>query len=234
MNTEIISGVLTGFLTGSEQMSKSVLITILLILPFIQCNKSEPARQSSNKCAPDLFYKNDVINHDWSKFEYPPVPMPTIGKTTEQELLGMYPKEWYPARIYSFKKDRVLKFRDKSFRFDKYIMYKDYRKKDTISQGSDGRKQFSRVHSDYIRFYVFFRNKAVVALTTYHMTKKGNKWKPGSYSNGYAESLGEAFPGENYINCMYLSEHDNAACKFENVYTEEICLDRLKASRPWR
>lgn len=71
-----------------KKMNHSILlvklISILITWGFISCGilfKDDPD------------FGDDII-HGPEKFQYDPNKLPVIGKTTEQELLGMYHSPW--------------------------------------------------------------------------------------------------------------------------------------------
>lgn len=81
-------------------------VTILMILSALSCGLF-------SKNDPD--FAGDIIDGP-EKFQYDPNKLPVIGKTTEQELLEIYPKPWLRK---TFKKPITKEILGRKFEIEK-------------------------------------------------------------------------------------------------------------------
>lgn len=188
------------------------------------------------ECKRDSFFNKDIhYNGNKSKeFSYPPLTLPEMGVTTEEEIYELFPGN--PEERTSYKKLVKVKIKGKYIEFDKLLLYDDDERTEKRYRNKDGSYVYKRQHSEYLDFYIFLNKGIVVYYTTKHFIKsKKNNWVPGKYHNGYAKSLrGEPFPGRKYTGCIYMMQRPDALCVFGETYTQTQCDQDLKMTRPWR
>ncbi|MCW7472472.1 hypothetical protein [Leptospira levettii] len=143
------------------------LLSILIKWGFISCG---------------ILFKNDPdfaddIFHGPEKFQYDPTKLPVIGKTTEQELLGMYHSPWLRM---TFKKPIVKEIMGRKFEIKKIIAYVNYVTAPLPNGGYIG--------MDYLYFHVFFDKDGIVQQyivdhSIKEVANRNSPWIPGKFSN---------------------------------------------------
>ncbi|MBM9589395.1 hypothetical protein JWG41_02985 [Leptospira sp. 201903075] len=142
-------------------------LTILMILSSLSC-------ELLSKYDPD--FADDIIGGP-EKFQYDPNKLPVIGKTTEQELLEMYPS---PNERKTFRKPIVKEILGRKFEMKKIIGYVNYVTAPLPNGGYVG--------VDYLNFHIFFDKDGIVQqyIINHRIKKEANRnspWIPGKYSN---------------------------------------------------
>lgn len=143
------------------------LFSILIILSLLSC-------RFFFKDDPD--FVDDIIDGP-EKFQFDPNKLPVIGKTTEQELLEMYPKPW---SIMTFQKPIAKEILGRKFEMKKIISYANY----ITSPLSNG----GYIGIDYLYFHVFFDKGGVVQqyIVDHKINEKVDRnspWVQGKFSN---------------------------------------------------
>ncbi|WP_244290156.1 hypothetical protein [Leptospira bourretii] len=147
------------------------LLSILIILSLLSC-------ELLSKDDPDFA---DDFFHGPEKFQYDPNKLPVIGKTTEQELLGMYPRPWLRM---TFRKPIIKEIMGRKFEMKKIIAYVNYVTAPLPNGGYIG--------MDYLYFHVFFDNNGIVQqyIVDHKINEKADRnspWMPGKFSNIYGK-----------------------------------------------
>ncbi|WP_039927071.1 hypothetical protein [Leptospira vanthielii] len=142
-------------------------VTILMILSALSCGLF-------SKNDPD--FAGDIIDGP-EKFQYDPNKLPVIGKTTEQELLEIYPKPWLRK---TFKKPITKEILGRKFEMKKIIAYVNYLTAPLPNGGYVG--------MDYLYIHIFFDKDGIVQqyIIDHTIKEKANRnspWVAGKYSN---------------------------------------------------
>lgn len=138
-----------------------------MILSLLSC-------ELLSKNDPDFI--DDIFNGP-EKFQFDPNKMPVIGKTTEQELLEMYPSPW--SRM-TFRMPIAKEILGRKFEMKKIIAYVNYVTAPLENGGYIG--------IDYLYFHVFFDKDGIVQqyIVDHSIKKEANRnspWLQGKFSN---------------------------------------------------
>lgn len=126
------------------------------------------------KTDPD--FADDIIQGP-ERFQFDPSRVPVIDKTTERELLEMYPN---PHRKWTFKIPITKEILGRKFEMKKVISYVNYITSALPNGGYIG--------SDYLYFHVFFdKDEIVQQFIIDHSIKekvdRNSPWMQGKFSN---------------------------------------------------
>ncbi|MBM9592385.1 hypothetical protein JWG41_18220 [Leptospira sp. 201903075] len=124
----------------------------------------------------DPDFADDIIDGP-EKFQFDPSKLPVIGKTTEQELLEIYPKPW--SRM-TFRNPINKEILGRKFEMKKIIGYVNYVTAPLPNGGYVG--------IDYLNFHIFFDKDGIVQqYIVDHIikeeTNRSSPWVPGKFSN---------------------------------------------------